>query len=104
MNATPTSAAHQDWLHQKQVNGEKNSAIDSIMELTGLEDVKAQVLRIKAHIDLMKRQGVPLNKERLNLVLLGNPGTGKYWSRFVVNEPLIFLQEKPQLQDCMHNS
>ncbi|KAG1720035.1 P-loop containing nucleoside triphosphate hydrolase protein, partial [Suillus occidentalis] len=77
MNATPTSPAHQDWLHQKQVNGEKNSAIDSIMELTGLEDVKAQVLRIKAHIDLMKRQGVPLNKERLNLVLLGNPGTGK---------------------------
>ncbi|KAG2057924.1 P-loop containing nucleoside triphosphate hydrolase protein [Suillus hirtellus] len=77
MNAVPTSAAHQDWLHQKQVNGEKNSAIDGIMELTGLEDVKAQVLRIKAHIDLMKRQGVPLNKERLNLVLLGNPGTGK---------------------------
>ncbi|KAG1804050.1 P-loop containing nucleoside triphosphate hydrolase protein [Suillus subaureus] len=77
MNVTPTSAAHQDWLHQKRVNGEKNSAIDGIMELTGLEDVKAQVLRIKAHIDLMKRQGVPLNKERLNLVLLGNPGTGK---------------------------
>ncbi|KAG1717605.1 P-loop containing nucleoside triphosphate hydrolase protein [Suillus lakei] len=77
MNAVPTSAAHQDWLHQKQVNSEKNSAIDGIMELTGLEDVKAQVLRIKAHIDLMKRQGVPLNKERLNLVLLGNPGTGK---------------------------
>ncbi|KAG0696167.1 P-loop containing nucleoside triphosphate hydrolase protein [Suillus ampliporus] len=76
-NAAPTSPAHQDWLHQKRVNGEKNSAIDGIMELTGLEDVKAQVLRIKAHIDLMKRQGVPLNKERLNLVFLGNPGTGK---------------------------
>ncbi|KAG2138479.1 P-loop containing nucleoside triphosphate hydrolase protein [Suillus clintonianus] len=77
MNVTPTSAAHQDWLHQKQVNSEKNDAIDGIMELTGLEEVKAQVLRIKAHIDLMKRQGVPTNKERLNLVLLGNPGTGK---------------------------
>ena len=76
--ATPTSAAHQDWLYQKLVKGEQNSAIDGIMELTGLEDVKAQVLRIKAHIDLMKRQGVPANKERLNLVLLGNPGTGEY--------------------------
>jgi len=65
-------------LHQKQVKGEQNDAIDGIMELTGLEDVKAQVLRIKAHIDLMKRQGVPTNKERLNLVLLGNPGTGKF--------------------------
>ncbi|KAJ8580329.1 hypothetical protein M405DRAFT_890507 [Rhizopogon salebrosus TDB-379] len=29
------------------------------------------------HIDLMKRQGVPANKERLNLALLGNPTTGK---------------------------
>ncbi|KAG0697519.1 P-loop containing nucleoside triphosphate hydrolase protein [Suillus ampliporus] len=76
-NTGHTSAAHQDWIYQKQANGEKNSAIDSIMELTGLEDVKAQALRIKAHIDLMKRQGVPANKERLNLVLLGNPGTGK---------------------------
>jgi hypothetical protein len=104
MNVTPTSAAHQDWLHQKQVNGEKNSAIDGIMELTGLEDVKAQVLRIKAHIDLMKRQSVPLNKERLNLVLLGNPGTGKYLSGFLVNGLLTFLQEKPRLPDCMRNS
>ncbi|KAG1726612.1 uncharacterized protein EDB91DRAFT_1239622 [Suillus paluster] len=43
-NAAPTSPAHQDWLYQKQVNGEKNSAIDGIMELTGLEEVKAQVL------------------------------------------------------------
>lgn len=77
-NAAPTSAAHLNWLHQKQVNGESNSAIDGIMELTGLEDVKAQVLSIKASIDLMKRQGVPTNKERLNLVLLGNPGTGEH--------------------------
>jgi hypothetical protein len=28
------------------VKGEKNSAIDGIMELTGLEDMKAQVFRI----------------------------------------------------------
>jgi hypothetical protein len=38
-NETPKSAC-QDWLHQKQVNGEKNSVIDGIMELSGLEDVK----------------------------------------------------------------
>jgi hypothetical protein len=74
--AALTSPALQDWLDQKQISGEKNDAIDSLMGLTGLEEVKEQVLSIKAHIDLMKRQGVPVNKERLNLVLLGNPGTG----------------------------
>ncbi|KAG8221423.1 P-loop containing nucleoside triphosphate hydrolase protein [Butyriboletus roseoflavus] len=47
------------------------------MDLTGLEEVKEQILRIKAKIDTMKRQGVALDKERLNLVLLGNPRTGK---------------------------
>ncbi|KAF9238217.1 P-loop containing nucleoside triphosphate hydrolase protein [Melanogaster broomeanus] len=54
-----------------------NDAIDKIMGMTGLEQVKEQVLRIKGNVDTMKRQGVPINKERLNLVLLGNPGTGK---------------------------
>lgn len=105
-NAAPTSAAHRDWLHQKQINGEQNSAIDGIMELTGLEDVKAQVLRIKAHIDLMKRQGVPTSKERLNLVLLGNPGTGEY-SLIVFNSGWLFTSSskgKLQWQGCMHNS
>ncbi|KAF9517370.1 hypothetical protein BS47DRAFT_1371407 [Hydnum rufescens UP504] len=75
--AALASPAFQDWLEQKQNSGEKNDAIDNLMGLTGLEEVKEQVLSIKAHIDLMKRQGVPVNKERLNLVLLGNPGTGK---------------------------
>ncbi|KAG2036386.1 hypothetical protein BDR03DRAFT_992983 [Suillus americanus] len=40
MNAAPKLAAHQDWLHQKQVDGQKSSAIDGIMELKGIEDVE----------------------------------------------------------------
>jgi hypothetical protein len=44
--------------------------------LSGLEDVKAQVLRIKAKIETSIRQGTDLRKERLRLVLMGNPGTG----------------------------
>ncbi|EGO03446.1 hypothetical protein SERLA73DRAFT_165136 [Serpula lacrymans var. lacrymans S7.3] len=66
-----------EWERQKEMEGVRNDAIDSIMEMTGLEDVKRQVLRIKAKIDVVKRQGTSLNKERFNLVLLGNPGTGK---------------------------
>ncbi|KAF9223028.1 P-loop containing nucleoside triphosphate hydrolase protein [Gyrodon lividus] len=71
------SPARDKWEHQKHVDGVQNDAIDKIMDLTGLEEVKEQILRIKAKIDMMKRQGIALNKERLNLVLLGNPGTGK---------------------------
>ncbi|KAH7925247.1 P-loop containing nucleoside triphosphate hydrolase protein [Leucogyrophana mollusca] len=71
------SIARDDWQRQKDIDGAYNDAIDAIMDMTGLEDVKNQVLKIKAKIDLAKRQGLSLNKERLNLVLLGNPGTGK---------------------------
>ncbi|KAL0570783.1 hypothetical protein V5O48_011177 [Marasmius crinis-equi] len=71
------SASEADWNRQKQMEGAHNKEIDALMELTGLEDVKAQVLNIKAKIDLAKRQGIDLKGERLNVVMLGNPGTGK---------------------------
>ncbi|KAG2354583.1 P-loop containing nucleoside triphosphate hydrolase protein [Suillus spraguei] len=71
------SAARDDWESQKKLLGEKNDVIDSVMAMTGLEGVKSQVLQTKEKLDLMKRQGTPVNKERLNLALLGNPGTGK---------------------------
>ncbi|KAG1804061.1 P-loop containing nucleoside triphosphate hydrolase protein [Suillus subaureus] len=71
------SAARDDWESQKKLLGEQNDAIDSIMVMTGLEGVKSQVLQTKEKLDLMKRQGIPANKECLNLALLGNPGTGK---------------------------
>ncbi len=70
------SAAEADWQRQKDVEGASNDSIDTIMAMTGLENVKAQVLRIKAKIDLAQRQGASLKDERFNVVLLGNPGTG----------------------------
>ncbi|KAE8454278.1 hypothetical protein EG329_005203 [Mollisiaceae sp. DMI_Dod_QoI] len=51
--------------------------IGAIMDMIGLEKVKAQVLRIKAKVDTCRKQGTDLRQERLGLVLLGNPGTGK---------------------------
>lgn len=59
------------------MEGAHNEAIDAIMEMTGLEAVKEQVLKIKVKIDTTKRQGTSLKDERFNIVLLGNPGTGK---------------------------
>jgi hypothetical protein len=65
-----------EWQRQKNINNANNDAIDSIMDMTGLEDVKSQVLRIKAQIDTSLRQNTDLKDQRFNIVLLGNPGTG----------------------------
>lgn len=70
------SPSQTEWKRQKRMEGASNDAIDSIMEMTGLEAVKAQVLKIKAKIDTTKRQNTSLKDERFNILLLGNPGTG----------------------------
>ena len=70
------SEAKEEWERQKRVEGANNTAIDAIMGMTGLESVKAKVLRIKDKIDTSKRQNASLKNERFNIVLLGNPGTG----------------------------
>ena len=70
------SAAAVEWQRQKDVENVRNDAIDSIMEMVGLEDVKSQILRIKAKVDLSLRQGTDVKGERFNVALLGNPGTG----------------------------
>ena len=70
------SSSKKEWQRQKEQENAHNPAIDKIMEMIGLEEVKAQVLRIKAKVDTSIRQGIDLKKERLGLILLGNPGTG----------------------------
>lgn len=54
----PPSKSEEEWQRQKDMEGASNAHIDAIMEMTGLEDVKAQVLRIKAKIDVSQRQGM----------------------------------------------
>ncbi|KAF8624034.1 hypothetical protein AX17_007240 [Amanita inopinata Kibby_2008] len=71
------SKSKQNWEQQKAVEGASNIAIDAIMEMTGLEAVKAQLLQIKSKIDVANGQNASLKGERFNVVLLGNPGTGK---------------------------
>ena len=70
------SPSEKEWQRQKNMENASNDAIDSIMDMTGLEDVKSQVLRIKAQIDTRLRQNTDLKYQRFNIVLLGNPGTG----------------------------
>lgn len=73
------SPSKTEWQRQKDQENANNPAIDKIMEMIGLEDVKTQVLKIKAKVETSIRQGTDLRKERLGLVLLGNPGTGIFY-------------------------
>lgn len=66
-----------EWESQKSLEKASNNAIDSLMDMVGLESVKSQVLGIKAKIDMSLRQDTDVKDERFNVSLLGNPGTGK---------------------------
>ncbi|KAK8224372.1 putative nonsense-mediated mRNA decay protein [Phyllosticta capitalensis] len=70
------SAAKADWEHQKQFEGASNEALDELMDMIGLENLKEDFLAIKTKIDTAVRQGVEMNKERFGTALLRNPGTG----------------------------
>ena len=71
-----SSASKTEWQRQKDQENASNPAIDDIMAMIGLEDVKLQVLKIKSKVETSIRQNTDLKRERLGLVLLGNPGTG----------------------------
>ena len=74
---TPSSPSRLEWERQKRTDNARNDAIDSLMDMIGLETVKSQLLRIKAKVDTTLRQNTDLKGERFGIVLLGNPGTGK---------------------------
>lgn len=71
------SKATQEWEEQKRDGGAKNEAIDKLMALVGLEEVKRQVLAIRNKVEICKKQGADIKKERFNVIFQGNPGTGE---------------------------
>ncbi|GAW16095.1 hypothetical protein ANO14919_055180 [Xylariales sp. No.14919] len=79
LNPTPPkkSTSELEWERQKRVEGASDAAIDDLMALTGLEEIKEKFLDIKAKIETVARQGIDMKKERMGMVMLGNPGTGK---------------------------
>ena len=79
--APKKSPSELEWERQKRIEGSANAAMDDLMALTGLEDVKAKMLGIKAKVETLSRQGIDMKKERMGMVMLGNPGTGRiHWS------------------------
>ncbi|PNP52302.1 hypothetical protein THARTR1_07082 [Trichoderma harzianum] len=71
------SFAKRDWMRQKEKLGEENEALDKVMEMVGLESSKMAFLEVKAMIDASRSRQGNLRRQDLNLVLVGNPGTGK---------------------------
>lgn len=74
---TTSSATADEWEQMKELDGVSNNAIDTLVQMTGLESVKRQFLDVLQKIQTSQRQGIGLQHERLGTVLLGNPGTGK---------------------------
>ena len=72
-----SSASEVEWARQKLMDNASSDALDSLMKMTGLEEVKAQVLKIKAKVETALRQNTNIADERFGVVLLGNPGTGR---------------------------
>ena len=70
------SPAKEEWEDQKKVENATNGTIDAVMDMVGLEEVKLQILKIKAKIDASVRQNSDMKEDRLNVAFLGNPGTG----------------------------
>lgn len=63
------SPSEAEWDRQKCVENASNDAIDSLMKMTGLEEVKVQVLKIKARIETALRQNTNMKEERYGIVL-----------------------------------
>lgn len=84
------SPAEAEWARQKKELGDKNKALDRLMAMIGLEDVKWEFLKIKATVAAARTRKGVLRRQDLNLVLLGNPGTGK---RAIQKLYLDFLKE-----------
>ncbi|KJA27918.1 hypothetical protein HYPSUDRAFT_51406 [Hypholoma sublateritium FD-334 SS-4] len=74
------SPSKQEWQRLQKAEHTAHTdcdAINAIMDMTGLEAIKEQVLKVKARIDTSRRQRASLRYECFNVVFLGNPGTGK---------------------------
>ncbi|KAK0737339.1 P-loop containing nucleoside triphosphate hydrolase protein [Apiosordaria backusii] len=73
-----SSDARAEWEFLKESEpGTYSKALDELMSMIGLEDVKQEFLNIKSKVDTALRQDVSLAKERFSCSMLGNPGTGK---------------------------
>ena len=70
------SKAREEWSYCKETEKASSPALDELMDMIGLEEVKATFLDIKSTVDTKIRQNVSVASQRFGCSLLGNPGTG----------------------------
>lgn len=87
-------SAGEEWQLMKRDEGAKSDELDELMDMIGLEDVKAKFLSIKAEYDTSIRQGVVRGKDRFGCSMLGNPGTGECDFSLATSLINIFPQAK----------
>ena len=85
------SPAKDEWEDQKRLENATNDSIDAVMDMVGLEEVKLQILKIKAKIDASVRQNSDMKDDRLNVAFLGNPGTGMFTSSLLAGGRLLIV-------------
>lgn len=71
-----SSGAQAEWELEKS-QGARNSALDKLMDLIGLEAIKDEFLSVHESVTSSLRQGLSLSEDRFSCSLLGNPGTGE---------------------------
>lgn len=71
-----TSPAEKEWERQKQEFKLKIKSLDQVMSLVGVEEAKAEFLKVKATVEAARHRKGRLRRQGLNLALMGNPGTG----------------------------
>ncbi|KAI1326045.1 P-loop containing nucleoside triphosphate hydrolase protein [Xylariaceae sp. FL0255] len=76
MAADLTSKTPEEEWNDQKTRGAANVALDELMGMIGLDEVKSEFLRIKASIDLDNMYFGPQH-ERRSAAFIGNPGTGK---------------------------
>jgi Holliday junction resolvasome RuvABC ATP-dependent DNA helicase subunit len=83
------SPAEREWERRKTEYGGKSRALDQLMSMVGLEEVKREFLAVKATIDAAKHRKGFLRRQDFNLTLSGNPGTGKRTLATIYKELLV---------------
>lgn len=82
------AGAQEEWeMMKKASKGScKSAALDSLMDMIGLESVKDEFLTIKSKVDTIVGQEISLKNERFGCTLLGNPGTGRLRVSIVIQK------------------